>query len=158
MLAAQQEASIRRRISPIKSLMYWLGKSRRGVKEMTQFSLEEIMRGTRYHEAGHAVAAYHHGFPITSVSVTDAECITNYRTKYPNSEFRGWADLWREACVTMVGPLADQRAMWGEMRPEPWAEFLAFLGDAEMVLEAEVYDDDLPPDDHSTLLQLLQQM
>jgi hypothetical protein len=88
------------------------------------------------------VVAYHHGYPITRVSVTDAECITNYRTKHPNSVFRGWADLWREACVTMAGPLADQGAMFGEVRPEPWAEFLA---DAEEALIAEVYGDDLPP-------------
>jgi hypothetical protein len=57
----------------------------------------------------------------------------------------------------MAGMLADQRAMFGEVRPEPWADVLAFLGDEE-ALEAEVYDDDLPPDDHSTLLRLLQQM
>jgi ATP-dependent Zn protease len=81
------------------------------------FSLEELMRITRYHEAGHAVAAYHHGYPINGVSVTDAECIINYRTPNPSSVFYGWADLWREACITMAGLLADQRAMWGEMRP-----------------------------------------
>jgi hypothetical protein len=84
---------------------------------VTPFSLEEIMRGTRYHEAGHAIAAYHHGYPITGVRVTDAECITNYRSRYPSPEFGGWAELWREACITMAGLLADQRAMWGEMRP-----------------------------------------
>ena len=81
------------------------------------FSLEELMRITRYHEAGHAVAAYHHGYPINGVSVTDAECTINYRTPNPSSMFYGWADLWREACITMAGLLADQRAMWGEMRP-----------------------------------------
>jgi hypothetical protein len=55
----------------------------------------------------------------------------------------------------MAGLLAEQQAMFGEMRPEPWADFLA---DAQEALEAEVYDDDLPPDDHSTLLRLLRQM
>ena len=95
---------------------------------MTPFSLEEIMRGTRYHEAGHAVAAYHHGCLITCVTVTDEERKTYFRRPI----FDGWADSWREACVTMAGLLADQCAMWGEMRPAPWAEFLA---EAEAELE-----------------------
>ena len=122
---------------------------------MTPFSLEEIIRGTRYHEAGHAVASYHHGFSLTRVRVTDAECITSYRTKHPNSEFRGWTDLWREACVTMAGPLADQRALWGEMRPEPWTEFLA---EAEQELESVEDGEEWLRSDHSDLLQLLRRM
>jgi hypothetical protein len=79
------------------------------------------MKGARYHEAAHAVAAYHNGYKITGIIATDDEWITNYR----GPVFGGWAESWREACVTMAGQLADQRASWGEMRPQPWAEFLA---------------------------------
>jgi ATP-dependent Zn protease len=122
---------------------------------VTSFSLEEIMRGTRYHEAGHAVAAYHHGYPITGVTVTDAECIVSYRTPNPGSEFYSWVDLWREACITMAGLLADQRAMFGEMRPESWADFLA---NAEAELEVVEEGEEWLRGDHSDLLQLLQQM
>jgi hypothetical protein len=115
------------------------------------------MRGTRYHEAGHDVAAYHHGYLITGVTVTDTECVATYRSPYPSPEFGGWGELWREACITMAGLLADQRAMWGEMRPEPCANFLADAKEA-VESEAELHVDDLPPDDHSTLLRLLRQM
>jgi hypothetical protein len=113
------------------------------------------MRGTRYHEAGHAVAAYHHGYPITGVTVTDAEWITNYRTPYPSSELGGWAELWREACITLAGLLADQRAMWGEIRPETWVEFLA---KAEAQLELVEEGEDWLRGDHSDLLQILRRM
>jgi hypothetical protein len=78
---------------------------------MTVFSLEEIMRNTRYHEAGHAVAAYLHGYLITGVTVSYEEC----KTYFCRPIFEGWADSWREACVIMAGVLADQRAMFGEM-------------------------------------------
>ena len=122
---------------------------------MTVFSLEELMRIIRYHEAGHAIAAYHHGCLITRVSVTDAEYITDYRSP----AFGGWVELWGEACITMAGILAEQLAMYGEVSPEePWADILAFLGDEEEALEAEVYYHDLLDDDHSTLVRLLQQM
>jgi hypothetical protein len=122
---------------------------------MPRFSLEEIMRITRYHEAGHAVAAYHYGYPITGVSVTDAECITNYRTMYPSPELGGWAELWREACITMAGLLADQRAMGEEIRAEPWVEFLA---KAEAELEVVEDGEEWLRGDHTNLLQLLRQM
>jgi hypothetical protein len=118
---------------------------------MTVFSLEEIMRNTRYHEAGHAVAAYHHGYLITGVTVSYEECKTYFRRPI----FEGWADSWREACVTMAGLLADQRAMWGEMRPAPWAEFLA---DAEAELEVVEDGEEWLRGDHTDLLQLLRQM
>jgi hypothetical protein len=118
---------------------------------MTPFSLEEIMRGTRYHQAGHAVAAYHHGYRITGVTVGDEEC----RTYFGRPIFDGWADKWREACVTMAGPLADQRALWGEMRPEPWTEFLA---EAEEELEVVEDGEEWLRGDHSDLLQLLRRM
>jgi hypothetical protein len=120
---------------------------------VTPFTLEEIMRGTRYHEAGHAVAVYYHGYLITGVSVSDGTFITNYRAK----ALDGWTDQWRVACITMAGMLADQRAMWGEMSPEPWATFLA---DAEEAVEAEAefYGDDVPRDDRSVLLHLFGQM
>jgi hypothetical protein len=115
------------------------------VKCMTPFSLEEIMRVTRYHEAGHAVAAYHHGYLITGVTVSDEVCKTYFRRPI----FDGWADSWREACVTMAGSLADQCAMWGEMRPVLWAEFLA---EAEAELEVVEDGEDWLRGDHSDLL------
>jgi hypothetical protein len=118
---------------------------------MTPFSLEEIMRVTRYHEAGHAVAAYHHGYLITGVTVSDEVCKTYFRRPI----FDGWADSWREACVTMAGSLAAQCAMWGEMRPVLWAEFLA---EAEAELEVVEDSEDWLRGDRSDLLQLLRQM
>jgi hypothetical protein len=71
------------------------------------------------------------------------------------TRYEGWADSWREACVTMAGLLADQRAMWGEMRPAPWAEFLA---DAEAELEVVEDGEEWLRGDHTDLLQLLRQM
>ena len=111
----------------------------------------EVMRGTRYHEAGHAVAACYHGYSITRVTATDDEWMTNYR----RPPFDGWADSWRVACVTMAGQLADQRASWGDMRSEPWAEFLA---NAEAELELVDEGEDWLRGDHCELLQLLRQM
>ncbi len=96
---------------------------------------ERSMRGARYHEAGHAVAAYHQGWNITSVTATAEEWRTNWR----RAAFGGPADAWREACVTLAGQLADDVAVaaWGEMHPEPWEEFLEV---AETVREmVEVY-------------------
>jgi len=77
------------------------------------------MRGARYHEAAHAVAAYHHGWRINSVIVTDEDWTTNF--SHPAF---GGAEYWREACVTLAGWYADQREGWGEIRPETWWEFL----------------------------------
>jgi hypothetical protein len=124
-------------------------------EDVTPLSLEEIMGVTRYHEAGHAVAAYDYGYPITRVTVTDAECIAIHRSMYPSPEVGGWAELWREACITLAGLLADQRAMWGEMRPAPWAEFLA---EAEAELEVVEDGEEWLRGDYSNLLELLQQM
>jgi len=118
---------------------------------MTSYSWTEIMRGTRYHEAGHAVAAYYHGYAITRVIATDEQWITYYR----RPAFGGWADSWREACIIMAGQLADQRASWGKMRPEPWADFLE---NAEAALEALDYGEEWMRCDHTDLLQLLRQM
>jgi hypothetical protein len=120
-------------------------------KRMALTDWEEVMRGTRYHEAGHAIAAYYHGYSITRVITTDDEWITYYR-RTPGD---GWADSWREACVIMAGQLADQRACWGEMRPEPWAKFLA---EAETELELVGDGEDWLRGDYSDLLQLLRQM
>ncbi len=119
-------------------------------REMTPYDWAKLMRGTRYHEAGHAVAAYLHGYEITRVTVTDEEYMTNYR----RLALGGWAESWREACVTMAGQLADQCASWGEMRPRPWAEFLA---EAETGLEELVYDEEMRTDD-TDLLLLLREM
>jgi hypothetical protein len=152
MLAVQHEAKIKRRVSPVKCLIYLLGKSRRGVKEMPQFSLEEIMRGTRYHEAGHAVAAHYHWYDLTRVIATYEEA----RIEYLCSEPGGYFDSWRRACITMAGPLAGQRALCGEMSTEPWD---IFLWNAEDDLElVEIGFDPLDGSDDSKLLQWLYKM
>ena len=52
----QQKVRVERRISTVKIPKHQLVELGRGVKEMTLFSLAAIMRGTRFHEAGHAVA------------------------------------------------------------------------------------------------------
>ncbi len=88
----------------------------------------EVMRGARYHEAGHAVAAYRNGYEVTGITATDEDWSTNWRRRVGG----GYADAWREACVTLAGQLADQRAVWGEMRPQTWEEFSA---EAEEILE-----------------------
>jgi hypothetical protein len=78
------------------------------------------MKGARYHEAAHAVAAYYHGWSVIRVIATQEE----WRTDYQRPAFGGWSESWRSACVTLAGWFADQRASWGDIRPEPWAEFL----------------------------------
>jgi hypothetical protein len=119
---------------------------------MTSDYWAEEMRGTRYHEAGHAVAAYYNGYTITRVSATDEDWRTSYR---PLASGGGWADLWREGCVIMAGSLAERYAAWGEMRPEPWAEFLV---EAEQQQELVIDGEDWMHGEYSDLLQLLQQM
>jgi hypothetical protein len=113
--------------------------------------LEKIMEGARYHEAGHAVAAYYNGFTVTGVTATPEETITNWRCPYPST----WADSWRRACVTMAGQLADQQASWGEIRPESWEEFRQAAEDA---LEAFDYGDEDALDDHVEILEDLERM
>ena len=117
---------------------------------MTSYDWAQLMRGTRYHEAGHAVAAYYHGYTVTCVAATDKGWMAYYRPL----RLGGWSELWREACVTMAGPLSDQRASWGEIRPQPWAEFLT---EAEAALEEIDYNDEMRSDD-ADLLQLIRQM
>ena len=109
------------------------------------------MRGARYHEAGHAVAAYHHGYTITAVVATDEEWGTNWR----RPDLGGPVDAWRDACVTLAGQFADHVAAWGEMRPEPWEEF---VGDAETVREMVEYGDEDARDDHLAILEHLEEM
>jgi hypothetical protein len=110
------------------------------------------MRGARYHEAGHAVAAYHHGYTVTAVIATDKEWGTNWS----RPAFGGPADAWRDACVTLAGQFADHVAAWGEMRPEPWEEFLR---DAETVREMVEEDgDEDARDDHLKILEHLEEM
>jgi hypothetical protein len=112
---------------------------------------ERTMRGARYHEAGHAVAAYHNGYRIMGVTATNEEWGTNWR----RAAFGGPADAWRAACVTLAGQLADHVAAWGEMRPEPWEEFLQ---GAETVREmVEAGEEDMR-DDHLDLLEHLEEM
>jgi hypothetical protein len=77
------------------------------------------MRGARYHEAGHTVAAHHNGYTINSITATADE----WRTYWSRRPYGGPVDAWRDACVTLAGQLADQVVHWGEMRPEPWEEF-----------------------------------
>lgn len=110
-----------------------------------------IMRGARYHEAGHAVAAFHNGFTVTSVIVTDNIWIANHRRRV----FGGWSESWREACVTLAGQFADQRASWGEIRPESWE---AFSCEAESALEMAQDDEEFARCDHVQLLQQLEEM
>jgi hypothetical protein len=54
----------------------------------------------------------------------------------------------------MAGQLADQRASWGEMRPESWEEFRA---EAEAARELWEYDEG-ERDDHLHLLEYLEEM
>lgn len=100
------------------------------------------IRGTRYHEAGHAV--------------TDQGGRTEYLHPEPDGWANGWADAWREACITMAGPLAGQRAVWGEMRPESWDEFLWEAEERLQLIESGF--DWLRGTDHCELLPLLYQM
>ena len=109
------------------------------------------MRGARYHEAGHAVAAYHNGYTIKSVTATADEWSTNWG----RPPYDGPADAWRNACVTLAGQLADRVAAWGEMRPEPWEEFLA---DAEEVRELVEAGDEDERDDHLAILEHLEDL
>jgi hypothetical protein len=112
---------------------------------------EKSMKGARYHEAGHAVAAYHNGYTIRSVTATADEWCTNWS----RPAFGGPADAWRSACVALAGQLADHVAAWGEMRPEPWEEF---LGDAEVARELVEEGDEDARDDHLALLEILEEM
>jgi hypothetical protein len=112
---------------------------------------ERSMRGARYHEAGHAVAAHHHGYTIESVTATAEEWGTNWR----RPTFGGAAEAWREACVTLAGQLADHVAAWEEMRPEPWEEFLE-NAQAALILVDEGEED--ARDDHFDLLRHLEEM
>jgi hypothetical protein len=112
---------------------------------------KKSMKGARYHEAGHAVAAYHHGYTIKSVTATADEWCTNWS----RPAFGGRADAWRNACVTLAGQLADHVAAWREMRPEPWEVFLA---DAEVVRELVEEGEEDARDDHLALLEILEEM
>jgi hypothetical protein len=112
---------------------------------------EKAMRGARYHEAGHAVAAYHHGYTIKSVTATADDWSTNWGRPL----FGGPAAAWRDACVTLAGQLAEDVAAWGEIRPEPWEEF---LGEAEMARELVEDGDEDARDDHLWLLEILEEM
>jgi hypothetical protein len=112
---------------------------------------ERSMRCARYHEAGHAVAAYHHGYTVKTVIVTDDDWGINWR----RPAIGGWAEAWRDACVTLAGQFADHVAAWGEMRPEPWEEFLR---DAETVREMVEYGDEDARDDHLAILEHLEEM
>jgi hypothetical protein len=110
---------------------------------------DEAMRGARYHEAGHAVAAYHHGYTIKGVTVTEEE----WRADYRRSAFGGPSEHRRDACVTLTGQFADMLAGWGEIRPEPWGEFLE---GAEVSREEVEAGYDGLPDDHLSVLKSLE--
>jgi hypothetical protein len=56
----------------------------------------------------------------------------------------------------MAGQLADQRASWGELRPESWEKFRE---EAEVVRElVEIEGDDEARGDHLDLLEHLEEM
>lgn len=112
---------------------------------------ERSMRGARYHEAGHAVAAYRSGWEVTGITTTDDEWGLNFR----RPAFGGPSLAWMLARLTLAGQLADQRASWGEMRPEPWAEF---LDSAEFVRDEVDSGDEAARDDHLDLLEELEQI
>ena len=109
------------------------------------------MKGARYHEAGHAVAAHHNGYTIKSVTATADE----WCTYWGRPPFGGPADAWRNACVTLAGQLADHVAAWGEMRPEPWEEFLGYAEEVRGLVEEGDEDE---RDDHLELLEALEEM
>jgi hypothetical protein len=113
---------------------------------------ERSMRGARYHEAGHAVAAYRHGYTITGVQATDEV----WRTDYSRPPFGGYADAWREACITLAGQFADHVAAWGEMRPEPWVEFMEHAQNVREMVED--YGEEDARDDHLYILEYLEEM
>jgi hypothetical protein len=115
--------------------------------------VEAMMRGARYHEAGHAVAAHYHGMKITSVIATDEEWVTNYRRPCHG----GWAEAWREAVISLAGQFADQRASWGEIRPESFEAFLADAQGERNEWDVELDEGSLPGD-HLSLLEALEKM
>src|SRR5919107_6348410 len=121
-------------------------------KCMISDSWVKDIRGARYHEAGHAVAAHYHWCELTRVIATYEKA----RIEYLCSEPGGYFDSWRRACITMAGPLAGQRALCGEMSTEPWD---IFLWNAEDDLElVEIGFDPLDGSDDSKLLQWLYKM
>jgi hypothetical protein len=77
------------------------------------------MSGARYHEAGHAVAAYHQGWQVVGVTATDETWYTHYRCP-----MFGGSEHWRAACVTLAGWYADMLHGWGEIRIDSWWQFL----------------------------------
>jgi hypothetical protein len=90
---------------------------------------KQTMRGARYHEAGHAVAAYQHMYTIKGVTATEEEWRADYRVPaYAKM-------LGDDADVTLAGSFADMLAMWGEIRPVPWEECLEV---AQMQREGEL--------------------
>jgi hypothetical protein len=105
-----------------------------------------MMRDAKYNEAGHAVAAYHHGMQITGVSVTEEECVTNF----PRPLYGGWSDAWRQAVIILAGQFADQRALWGEIRPDSFEEFLANAQEERGLVEL---DEETIAGDHVGLLE-----
>jgi hypothetical protein len=112
---------------------------------------ERSMRGARYHETGHAVAAYYNGYTLRSVTATDE----GWGTNWSRPAFGGPADAWRDACVTLAGQLADHVAAWGEMRPESWDEFLQDAETARGMVEQGEED---ARDDHLGVLENLEKM
>ena len=73
----------------------------------------------------------------------------------------GPSPLWRTCgCLEgrlryHAGQLADHVAAWGEMRPEPWEEFVA---DAEAARELVEQGDEDARDDHLALLEHLEDL
>jgi hypothetical protein len=85
------------------------------------------------------------------VTATDEVQLALYRCPLPRTH----ADFWREACIILSGKFAEHMALWGEVRPQPWEEFLS---DAELIREDPGAYEDLGNCDDVQLLEALEGM
>jgi hypothetical protein len=107
---------------------------------------------SRYREAGHAVIAYReHWYTIKSVTATDEVQLALYGSPFPST----FADFWREASIILSGKFAEHIAVWGEVLPQPWEEFLS---DVEPIREDEGLYDDMANIDDMQLLEAVEGM
>jgi hypothetical protein len=66
------------------------------------------MRIIRYHEAGHAIAVYHHGYLITGVTVNYEEC----KTYFHRPIFDGWVTIGPIALNPETGEGIEEFALY----------------------------------------------